>query len=217
MTSLQGTRIDIQNIFLAKVLSDLRQDLDVYCLLSANQGKIEQRRFGKDAFGHFRRRALGAVVLGICKIYEPERSYKLNSIDGIMESLHREDPKVLNDSTLEKFVRNYSGLSMIKCGVDELESTVDEFEKKYVDELKKFKEARDKVIAHSEFAALVDALPPYDVMERFFSFAADFYQVITEAFIGCQPDSLRGNRPVKADLESLLQKIGVVNVKTDFE
>jgi len=220
MTSLQGTRIDIQNIFLAKLLSDLRQDLDVYRLLSVNWREIEQHRFGKDVFGHFRRRALGAVVTGICKIYEQQGNrykYKLNSIYGIMESLRGGDAKVLNESTLERFVQNYSGLPMRNPARDALQSTIDEFKNKHSAELEKFKEARDKVIAHSEFIGLVEKLPSYDVMETFFFFAADFYEVITEAFVGCEPDFQRSNRPVKVDLGSLLQEIGVVNVKTDFE
>ena len=190
----------------------------MYRLLSLNWSEIEQCRFGTNVFGHFRRRALGAAVLGICKIYELEGNcYPLNSIYGIMKSLRRKNPKVLNESTLEKFVQKYGGLPMTKAGLDVLQSTTDKFKDQHSVEWEKFREARDKVIGHSEFAALVDALPSYDAMERFFFFAADFYQVIAEAFVGCQPDFQRSNRPVKVDLKNVLRAIGLPNVKTDLE
>lgn len=69
------------------------------------------------------------------------------------------------------------------------------------------------MIGHSEFAALVNALPSYAVMERLFLFGADFYEVITEAFVGREPDFVRSNRPVKVGLESLLQEI--LSAKTE--
>ena len=59
MESVLGTRVDLKNIELSKLIFDLRQDLDLHCLLCANWDKIE-RCFGiAGLFPQIHRRALG--------------------------------------------------------------------------------------------------------------------------------------------------------------
>ena len=61
------------------------------------------------------------------------------------------------------------------------------------------------------------SVPSYEVMECLCSFGADFYSVISRAFLGSSPDDLTRNRRVKVDLERMLHQMGIVDVKTEME
>jgi hypothetical protein len=62
----------------------------------------------------------------------------------------------------------------------------------------------------------IDSVPSYDVMENLCFFAADFYTVVSRAFIGSGPDDLRTNRPVQVALVNLLKQLGIADVRTDW-
>ncbi|MFQ5992979.1 MAG: hypothetical protein ACE5NA_11135 [Nitrospiraceae bacterium] len=215
--SALGSPIDLKNIGLAKILHSLRQDLDIHCLLSVNWSGIEACNAGNLFFSQVRYRAIDSIVLGVCKVYEKEDRYDLNSIDGVIAGLRQTGPTLLNDASIKDFVAEYGGTSPVTCPVCMLESTVDAFREQYGSDLHRFKKARNKVIAHSEYAVVTKTVPSYDVMERLFCFGADFYSVIGRAFLGISPDDLTVNRPVRADLERILHQLGIVDVKTEME
>ncbi len=98
-----------------------------------------------------------------------------------------------------------------------LQATFDQFRNKFRDELNRFKTARDKVIAHSEYQVIIDGLPSFDTMERLFYFGTDFYAVVSSSFVGCGPDDIRNRREVKSNFRKLLAKIGVTDMETDMK
>ena len=50
-TTIQSIRAgEAENIGLAKLLFELRQDLDIYCLITANAGEIEEKKIGNVFF-----------------------------------------------------------------------------------------------------------------------------------------------------------------------
>lgn len=215
MASRLGTAIDLKNIGLAKLVFDLRQDLDLYCLLSANWTEINDQFGVAGLFPQIRRRVLGGIILGLCKAYEVEgHMYSLNSIDGIMQQLKNDNLEPFDDSALRDFVNASPGKTL---PVDALDVTINSFKTQYRAELEKFKQARDKVIAHSEFLALIDTVPSYDVMEKLFLFVSKFYEAISTAFWGINPDDIPNNRPAYVDLVRLLEILGIENVKTDLQ
>lgn len=216
MDSLFGTGVDLKNIGLSKLLFDVRQDLDVHCVLEGNWTEISGLSNGGMFLSQVRRRALEAVILGICKIYEKEKHvYPLNSIDRIVSLLRKENSKRLDEAIIREFVQRHNG-TITKDSVASLQSAIDNFKQKYSIELEQFKDARDKVIAHSEFAVLIETVPSYDVMERLFTFGVEFYEIVNRAFVGCNPDNLHTNRPVKVDLVRLLETMGITAVKEDL-
>lgn len=215
--ALVGKPIDRKNIDLAKVVFGLRQDLDVHAMLAGNWNMIKERSFGIPFFTQVRYRALDSIVLGVCKIYENEKRNRLNSIDAIVTELCKLKPKSLDDAAMNTFLKTYKRSLNKKSQAKALRSTLDQFRSKYSAELKSFRIARDKVIAHTEYDALIKTVPSYDVMERLFEFAADFYATITSSFVGGSPDDLRKNRPVRTSLRRLLSEIGLSNLKIDIE
>jgi hypothetical protein len=218
MESLLGTETDLKNIGLAKGVFDLRQDLDLYAIMMANWAAIEFRFGVAGLFPQIRRRTLGGIILGVCKIYEVEgKAFRLNSIDGIMKELKKDAAKPVSDSPIHDFVKTYYGASISQSAITALELTIKTFKEKYDGELRMFKEARDKVIAHSEFLLPVDTAPSYDVMEKLFWFGAGFYKVVVRGFLGSEPDDIKQNRPVMNDFIRLLETLGIKDVKTTLE
>jgi len=213
---LIGTSIDKKNIGLAELIYGLRQDLDIYCLIATNATEIKKCGAGV-FFGHIQMRVVESIALCICKIFEDEKKYELESISGVVRYLVAQPSTCLDESKVNEFLLNYGCASSADSPIGKLQSTLEEFRDKYKDELERFKSFRDKVVAHSEYDASRDSLPSYDVMEKLFFFGADFYRLVSAAFVGVGPDDLRTNRPVKVILKRLLEKIGLQIVQTDMK
>jgi len=216
--SLLGTPLDQKYIGLAKLLYSLRQDLDVYCLISVNATAINEIGTGQNFFGHLQRLSIEAISLCVCKIFEDERGYELNSVQGVMNQLHRIEPKptVLNTSNLTTFITRYDG-QITDNTVSSLEATVDKFRAKHKNDLERFKTFRDKVVAHSEYGVAIENLPAYAVMEGLFDFGADFYSLIATTFLGVHPFDIKTQLHVKLSFEDVLRRFGLTSIRTDME
>jgi len=123
----------------------------------------------------------------------------------------------MSEQSVRDFVQEYGGPSEERDSSKALRSTVDLLKNKYAEDLKRFKTARDKVVAHSEYQAMIKTVPSFDCMEKLFEFGADFYGAVSHSFIGCGPDDLRKRREVKRDFCKLLKAIGVKDIKTEME
>lgn len=210
---LIGTSVDEKNVGLLKLLSHLRQDLDLYLLIGLNNGTISKHGA---LWGHIQWLAQDSITLTICKVYEVEGGYELNSIDGIMRYLSGKKPTTINATKLENFLESYDGPKGCDDAISALQQTIEMFRDKYKDELTRFKEERDKRTAHSEHGFNNENLPSYDVMEKLFFFGADFYQVVSDGFIGVGPFDLKSHRPVRSNLVRLFHDLGLDDIKTDF-
>jgi len=219
LNPLLGTPLDQKYIGLAKLLYALRQDVDVYCLISVNVKAISEIGTGQNFFGHIQRLTIEAISLNVCKIFEDERGrYELNSIQGVMNQFRRIDqkPTVLNASKLTTFITRYGG-QVTEDAVSCLQSTVDSFRAKHKNDLERFKTFRDKVIAHSEYGVTIENLPSYAAMEQLFDFGADFYSLIAITFLGVHPFDIKTQLHVKPSFESVLRRFGLTSIRTDME
>jgi len=218
MEGLLASSIDKKNIELAKILFSLRHDLDVHCLIGVNTSQIRQTGQGRFFFGHVQMRVLDSIILAICKVYENEKGYELNSIQGVINSLAKKNATPpMSEQRVRDFIREYGGPSDEQDSSKALQSTVDLFKSKYAEDLNRFKTARDKLVAHSEYQAMIKTVPSFDCMEKLFEFGADFYSVVSDSFIGSGPDDLKNRREVKRDFCKLLKAIGVQDIKTELK
>jgi len=217
MQQLIGKPIDKKNIGLSKLLYGLRQELDIYCLIGINLDIINRRGVGKLFFGHIQKLALDSITLNICKIYEKEKTkFPLNSIDGVFHHLFEESPKAWDNSKLNAFIQKYDGPSDINSTINALDSTIKGFRKRYKSELISFATFRHKVVAHSEYDFNQDELPSCDVMEKLFLFGADFYELISDSFVGVGAFDLTAARRVRQSLKRIFQELGLEDIKTDL-
>ena len=206
-----GGPIDFKNIGLAKLLYKLRQHLDVYCLVAVNAGKLNA--ISGNFFGHLRQTEIDAICLSICKIYETERRFPLNSIPGVCQVFLLEDAKADDESAVRAFVTKHKGPWGCSPGTA-VKLTAERFLEERLEDLKRFKECRDKTIAHSESGIEIPALPSFAAMEDFFEFGAEFYKLVAEAFLGAGAAELR--RDAKVGFEHVLRKLGLSDVRTEM-
>ena len=218
MSQLLGSSIDSKNIELAKILLSLRHDLDVHCLICANASKINEASPGRFFLPHVSMRVLESIVLAICKVYEDEKkNYELNSVQGVLNSLSRRIPApILDEPSVRGFVTHYAGPTEEADLLMALQATFEQFKAKHGAELREFKTARDKLIAHSEYKAIVESVPSFDMMEKLFGFGADFYRAVSFSFVGCVPENLKDRREIKRDFAKVLITIGIRDVKTEM-
>ena len=220
MKEIINSELDNKNIGLAKNLWELRQALDVYCMISANTDSLEKKGAGKPFFAFLQRLCIDMVVLNICKIYEYEKNYELNSIEGVLKHIKR--ISVSNSTRIKAFIFK-NGHDLNEGGsLSELSLAVKIFKHKYQEQLERFKTFRDKRVAHSEYGFNVDSLPSYDVMESLFNFGAEFYKLISTDFVSTNsisvvPCDLNSNRKVKVGLKKILHELGLENIKTEMD
>ena len=212
-----NSKMDNKNIGLLKNLFWLRQELDVYCLICANQDSIEKRGVGRSFFWFLGRSCINLIALNICRIYEYEKKHDLNSIEGVLKNLVNEQPPVLDSLRIDDFVQKYGYSPNEVESLSALSSTIYCFKEKYQKELERFKTYRDKMVAHSEFDFDPDTLPSYDVMERLFNFGSEFYMLISSAFLPVVPCDLNSNRRVKVGLKRVLHELGLTDIKPEIE
>ena len=212
---LLGTPLDGKNIGLVKLLYTLRQDLDTYCLIAVNASNInENKASAGNFFGHVQHLAQERIALGMCKIYEEEKGYELNSISGVIKQLskHADQLEALDPSKLSKFVNIHGGPVTENDPVLSLTVTLDRHRMKFESELERFKRFRDKIAAHSEYGIVIDTLPSYDAEEKLYVFGADFYSLVSSTFVGIVPVHLDSQRPIKSSLKRVLQSLGLESI-----
>lgn len=215
MTALLDTPLDKKRIGLVLNLYALRQNLDLYCVISVNADQLNP--LGRVFWGHLQRLAIEMVTLEICKIYEREKkAYELNSIDGVMAQLKKMDQISFDGNKLNNFVKIYHRSAIEGDQMAQLSEVVKATFDKYNSDLDRFRKARDKKFAHSEYDIIIDSLPSFDIMENLFNFGADFYVLISSAFEGGSPVLIKDERRVKGSILGFLRRIGIKDLKEDM-
>ncbi len=215
-----NSKVDDKNIGLSINLFWLRQELDVRCLIAANKDRINKKGVGRSFFWFLRRSCIDLIALNICKIYEYEKQHELNSIEGVLKNITSEQLSALDSSRIDAFMLKYDSPKKDES-LSTLSSSVAGFKKKYHNELESFKTYRNKVVAHSEFGFNPNDLPSYLVMERLFGFGADFYMLVSAAFVSTAsvsvvPCDLNSDRKVKVGLKRVLHELGLTDIKTKW-
>jgi hypothetical protein len=211
-----NSKLDDKNIGLLKNLFWLRQNLDVYCLISVNAASINKIGIGKSFWGFLQKLCIDSIALNICKIYEYEKAYELNSVEGVLKKIIDDQSSALDSSEVDVFLKKYDSPN------GTLSLCIKRFKQKYEKELERFKIHRDKHVAHSEHGFNPNNLPSYDVMERLFDFGADFYILVSATFVSTAsvsvvPCDLKSDRKVKVGLKRVLDKLGLTEIKTQME
>src|SRR3989338_4199628 len=96
-------KIDNKNIGLAKTLYHLKENADLFKILTVNAENIKQKGRGKTFFSHVHRLALESFVVNICKIFELEKDYELDSIHGILNYIKNSNIIPKNTDLINKF------------------------------------------------------------------------------------------------------------------
>jgi len=150
--------------------------------------------------------ALESLAIYICKIYEASTRNELDSIPGIIESLH---VTPLSDTLRPAFAaygRKYGNHAEPLEAKSYLKGTFGLFCGMHSASLECLKEFRDKVGAHSDSTAKNRDLPSHSEFELLFAFAPDFRRLVARSLLRLAPPAVpRGAGP---GLVELLKSMG---------
>lgn len=178
---MRKTKADDKNIELIKLITQLRDHIDLDRIIGLNADALRGSDISGAFLGHLQKSALESLAIYICKIFESSTRNELNSIPGIIESLpstHLSDKQKREFASFGKKYGNHSDPTEARSY---LKGTLGLFCGIHSESLDRLKEFRDTIGAHSESKAAIKSLPSHDEFEILFSFANDFYELVSGA------------------------------------
>ncbi len=212
---MRNTKTDNKNIALAKRVQQLRNDIDLHRLIGLNVNMLKKSGISNSLLGHIQNLALGSVAICICKIYEDSKRNDLDSIPDIIDSLPKLKLTVEQQRKLIGFGTRYGNSSKLTEPKSYLQGTLGLFMGIHSETFQSMKKYRDKIGAHSESKAKIVKLPSHGEFEVFFSFAKDFYEIISEIIINV--GSAQFGRQVGNGFFKLMKSVGIKEPVFDFE
>ena len=206
-----------KNIELAKILFSLKQSIDTEKLLGLNADSINSTGIGKKFFVHIQMVLIESCVINICKIFEQEKKYPLNSIYAILSFVKTNNINPKYPDPIDEFIKKYGDENKEGNHIEILETICRNFYSKHQVSFERYDYARDKVIAHSEHRAQRKSLPSHAVMKDLLHFGIEFYYMINKAFLNIGPHPIHGDKQAFSSLYRLLEKLGYKNIKKDFD
>lgn len=209
------TKADDKNFKLIELIVQLRDHIDIERIIGLNAGVLRGSVISRALAGYLQKSALESLAIYICKIFESSNRNELNSIPGIIESL----PLIrLSDKQKQKFAvfgKKYGNHSDPTEARAYLKGTLGLFCGIHSESLDRLKEFRDTIGAHSDSKAAIKSLPSHDEFEILFSFANDFYEVVSRSINNVVPASV----PAKAGrgFFKLINSMGIQDAKFDFD
>ena len=211
---MHKAKIDGKNIELLKLVAQLRDHIDLYRIIGLNLEALRDP-IGNALLWYLAKSAQESIVMYICKIFESSPRNELNSIPGIIRSL----PSMLLSADQQReftvFGKRYGNHSNPIEQSSYLKGTFGLFCGIQSEPLARLKEFRDKIGAHSDSTANIKFLRSHSEYEILFSFANDFYGLVSHSIIGFGIAPI--SRVVSDDFVRLIKSVGVEEIKCDFD
>ena len=211
---MRDSKLDRKNVGLAKLLYRLRQDIDLYRVITLNGDSLMKRKVGLFFWAHIQWLAHQSVAVGICKMFEREKTNDLNSIPGIIGLLPaRCEPA--QRLKVNRFARRFGVVEEWTDVRQYLLSVLDGFSNAHAAEMSKLRRFRDKFGVHSEHGATLKPLPSIAEFEALFEFGDAFYRLVSDVFIDVAPAPISAEVAVSAT--RVMECLGLENPKLDFK
>lgn len=203
-------KTDDKNIGLAKMIFWLRQNLELYELITANVENLKAVGASEALFSHIQRLAMESIAVTICKVYEEEKRNELNSIIGVINAL----PEGISYTqakrhSVERFAEKHGMRKECEYPREYLAQLLSEFTVAHAESFSSLRRFRDKFASHSEHKFELGALPSLEEFEALYAFADGFYRLISEEFLEVGPALFP--LYVRTGFIRLLQAIGIKN------
>lgn len=212
---MRNTKTDDKNIELLKLIAQLRDHIDLHRIIGLNVAALRASDISDAFVGYLQKSAHESLALYICKIFESPTRNELNSIPGIIESL----PSTrLPDEQRREFAifgKRYGNHSDPREAGSFLVATLQLFRELHSDSLARLKEFRDTIGAHSDSRAAIGSLPSHAEFENLFTFANDFYRLVSDSVNNVGPAVVP--KKVGRGFVRLMKSMGVQTVKFDFD
>jgi len=216
MHQMRDTKTDSKSIALAKtLLLQLRGDIDLHRLIGLNIKGLRRSNISSALLRHIQKLAHGSIALCICKMFEDSKRNELDSIPAIIESLPslRLSPEQIHK--IEEFGLRYGNSSDLSDVKSYLRGTFGLFIGMHSITFERLKKYRDKIGAHSESNIQINSLPSHAEFEIIYSFARQFYEVVSRNIIDVGPAPIRGY--VGKGFFKLMESMGLEDPLFDFQ
>jgi hypothetical protein len=191
---LKYQKASLKNRRLGVLIGDLRDYLDTAWLVNQYSRKINKLSWKRYEFlGWVQNVSYKSAVIELCKIYEPEDRYERNSIWGVISSLKSKSYDKNEQDSILLFGQKYK-ISEPRSD-KAIKGIFKKFTYRHRMSLKKLRNYRNKVGAHSEYLdpakklptnklrAFSEKLPSQKEMELLYSFAHDFCVLVFEKIL----------------------------------
>lgn len=212
---MHGSKTDKKNIQLLKLLAQLRDHIDLHRIIGLNVETLREGRISDALLGYLQKSAHESLAIYICKIFETSPRNDLNSIPGIIKSIPAAPVSDIQRGELAAFGKKYGHEDAPADAKSYLQDTFGQFRTAHSDSLDRLKAFRDTIGAHSDYHANITSLPSHAEFETLFSFAKDFYEVVSRSIIGVGPAVIP--RRVGSGFMKLIESLGVQTPQFDFE
>lgn len=209
-----GSKIDLKNVQLALLLSNLRQNLDLHRVIGLNADELKKLGLGESFWGAVQQSAHDEIVLLLCKIYEREDQYERNSIPGVINALPSSKYTETQRASVVRFGKKYGNTAPSVCLKCHLQDTLRLFVEANADTFNRIRKFRNKFGAHSEHGAKPTSLPSHKSFETLFDFGVDFYKMISDGILGVGPALMGGY--VGVGTIKLMKKLGIEKPQFSF-
>lgn len=211
---MHKAKADAKNFKLVELVAQLRDHIDIHRIIGLNVPALRSSDMGAALLGYLQKSAQEALAMYICKIFESSSRNELNSIPGVIESLPAIQLSDAQKRKFEAFGRKYGNhVSATEAG-SYLKGTFGLFCGIHSESLDRLKEFRDKIGAHSDSKAAIKSLPSHAEFESLFSFAKDFYGLVSDLH---DVGPARIPRAVGHGFVGLIESLGVKAPRFDFD
>jgi len=210
-----GTKTDKKNIELIKLVAQLRDHIDIHRIIGLNVDSLRNSDISNAFIGYLQKAAQESLAIYFCKIFESSIRNELNSIPGIIDSLPPTALSVDQRSEFFAFGKKYGNGAEPTEAKSNLKETFGLFCGIHSRSLDRLKEFRDTIGAHSDSKAALDSLPSHAEFENLYSFAADFYGLVSRFIINADPAMVP--RQACKGFVKLMESMGIKAPKFDFD
>ena len=210
-----GTKTDKKNIEIIKLVAQLRDHIDIHRIIGLNVDSLQNSDISNAFIGYLQKAAQESLAIYFCKIFESSTRNELNSISGIVDSLPQTVLALEQRAAFFAFGKKYGNDVEPTEAKSHLKVTFGLFCGVHFSALDRLKEFRDTIGAHSDSKAAIDSLPSHAEFETLYSFAADFYELVSRSLLNAGPAMVP--RQAGKGLVKLMESMGVKAPKFDFE
>ncbi len=212
---MRNPRVDDKNIHLVELLAQLRDHIDLHRIIGLNLAALRNTEISGALLGYLQKSAHESLAIYFCKIFESSDRNDLNSIPGIIGSLPTTLLSEMQQREFAAFGKRYGNHGAPTDARSYLNGTFTIFCDTHSESLVRLKKFRDTIGAHSDSKATISSLPSHAEFEKLYSFAEDFYELLSDSINMVGPAVIP--RSVGSGFIRLIASMGVQAPKFDFD
>jgi len=202
--------LDAANIELSKSIMNIHSAVVVYSLIGLNASRIKK---GRTFFGLVQHQQVEFIAIGFSKIFEQEKSYRLNSIPSILRFIEENAIAPTDPHAVAEYLGPWKSGKGEQWLDDLKRKSTDRFAKHNGD-LRRLREARNTQLAHSQAGSPRKDLPSVAVFQELLALAFGFHDFINSAFINTHSHPILTDTRIQVSLANVLGAVGVADVTT---